>query len=85
MTSPVDISRLLALRSRLSDQMLLDYLEILELLSNSVSGQAPVEQIKQRWNCSLIYTRIRLSRLVDEGLAYFTQDGRVNLCDLPPR
>jgi hypothetical protein len=85
MSHPVDISSLLALRSKVSDQVLLDYLEVFELISNSVSFSMNAEHIAKRWNCSSVATGMRLQQLIAAGLAYSTQDGRINLCALPPK
>jgi hypothetical protein len=85
MTFPVDISRLLALRSKVSDQVLLDYLEVLELIRVPALGPAAAAaQLIERWNCSSVVTAMRLRQLIAAGLAYKTQDGRINLCALPP-
>ena len=84
-SDPIDISRLLALRYRVSDQVLMDYLQVLELISNSALGPAAAAvQLRERWNCSSVATGMRLQQLIAAGLAYKTQDGRVNLCELPP-
>jgi hypothetical protein len=92
MTFPVSVSKFLALRPRLGDKVLMDYLEVLDLAHNSSLPNLQVSDLAKRWNCSLFVAGMRMQAIIDAGLANIILDSdkdgpgwRITLCKLPPK
>jgi len=71
MTRTIPIRHLLSLRPDVSDQVLLDYLELLFVLAWE-PGQVLTQQLQERWSCAQCTVSRRLNAVNAAGLAEIT-------------
>jgi hypothetical protein len=70
MTWTIPIRHLLSLRPDVSDQVLLDYLELAVLAREP--GQVLTQQLQERWSCAQCTVSRRLNAVNAAGLAEIT-------------